>query len=80
MPLEIAGMDTDLHSNLLAKISVLSTAEWSRSTLSFGVIRSLQTGPTAWITYLQFSLPPDVYPHCPVLTIPYFLTYSRDSF
>jgi hypothetical protein len=47
MPLDIAGIATDLHSSLSAVRSVLSTAECRRFIFFYGSMRSFQIGPTA---------------------------------
>jgi len=36
IPLEIAGMDTDLHLSLFANLSVFRTAACNKSTLTLG--------------------------------------------
>ena len=77
------GMQT-LHSSTarffprsIAIFKVLSIA-FFKSSSSF-YFPPCHTGPTAWMTYLHFIFPPDVYPQDPVSTGPCSFTHYQDS-
>lgn len=74
-PVEMAGKDMDSNPNSSATRRHPVTAASSLASSS----PSPQTGPTAWMTYRQGSLPPVVQAGLPWLTSPCFPTQAFDS-